>query len=352
MVDYAWDEDVGGRQSKMEELIGRAPDPVADRRALSVVRNAASPAFRRFVGGLYLREDRGHSHLGALLPGLALLRSPRLADQLGVRAVNALSRAKLANWSALAASAPASLAGLPGVGPEVLEEILSVAAREWAGAYLDASEGPQLSERPFCPNPGRPARPNSPDDLARAFVELEQTPYFDVLKRRQLDPGNAASGAVLAAERGVSKQRVSKIQVTVRERLAKQMQDPDWPIGVAVEAIRDRLGAVAQTEEVNCALEAIDPHGIALPAAMPHRRVLLLELAEYRVMGEWALGPDVEQLTRVVLEAVADAEAADLRSVGRHLSRLGVREEVQLRWILHQWGFRIVDGEVRRLVEG
>jgi hypothetical protein len=340
---------------RAEELIGRAPDPVADRPALAEMCDAASPAFRHLVSDLHRREDWRRSRLGALLPGLDLMGSPRLADLLGVRALNALARAELASWSALAATSPASLAAMPNVGPKTVEEILAVAAREWAAAYLGAGEGasqPADSDRrQHQPTPGRAAGLDSPYELARAFEELERTPGFDVLKRLQLDPGKTPRLAALAAERSVSKQRVGQMQVAIQRLLTRRMRDSDWPIGVSAEAIRDRLGAVAQTEDLDGAFTAIDPDRIALPAVLPHRRILLLQLADYRISGQWALGPDIESLTRVVLEALADSESADLGTVGRHLSRLGVREEVQLPWIVYQWGFRILDGEVLRLSE-
>jgi hypothetical protein len=341
---------------RLEELIGRAPDAVADRRALTELREAASPAFRKLVRDIYTREDWRCSLLGALLPGLALVLSPRLVDLLGVRAFNTLTRAELTDWSALAACSPVSLAALPGVGPETVEEVTAVAVREWAAAYLHAGEG---ASRPGPPGSRRdePARghavePNGPSELALAFEELEKMPSFDVLKRRQLDPGKAPSLAALAAERGLSKERIRQMQATIRGLLESQTRDDFRPIRVAAEAIRDRLGAVARTGELDAVFAAFDPAGIALPAVLPHRRVLLLQLADYRASGQWTLGPDIESLTRVVLETLADSESTDLGTVGRHLSRLGVREELQLPWIVHQWGFRIVDGRVLRLAEG
>jgi hypothetical protein len=188
--------------------------------------------------------------------------------------------------------------------------------------------------------------------LARAFEELEARPGFDVMRRRELDPGEAPTLAHLATERGVTRERVRNMQAATLKQLTSPTREDYRPIVIAAEAVRDRLGAVAWTEELEGVFEVIDPDGTALPAALSHRRVLLLRLADYRISGRWVLGPDIESLTRVVLAALTDETgSAGLDLIGRHLARLGVREEVQLPWIAQQVGFRIVDGEVLPLVE-
>lgn len=341
------------RAQQLEKLIGRAPDPITDRQVLVEMRDAASAAFCQLVTGLHEREDRRHSRLGALLPGLALLESPRLTDLLGVRAVNAIARAEILNWHALSGTTPASLGALSGVGQGTVEEILSAAVREWASGYLrEDGSTPQPADSARLQNRLAAASAAiNPQDLLSAFEDLEQAPGFDVVKRRQLDPGRPPALAVVAAERGISSQRASALQATFRKRLARQMQDDRWPIRVAAEEIRERLGALARTDELDGAFATIDPDGSTIPEAFPHRRALLLQLADYRISGEWVLGPDIESLTRVVLSVVVDSESANLDAVGRHLSRLGVREELQLRWIVSRWGFRVIDGELVRWAE-
>jgi hypothetical protein len=319
------------------------------------MREAASPGFHHFVEGLRVREDLQCSRIGALLPGLALLKSPRLADLLGVRAVNAAARANIANWGALAGESPVSVGALIGVGPGTVDEILAVAAREWAAAYLREDGSASTSAAADSPRPSAPgtsATEAASHNLARAFESLERAPGFEVLKRRQLDPGQRPTLAMIAAEMGVSPQRASQLQATIRRQLARQMQDRDWPIRVAAEEVRGRLGAVARPDEIQGAFAAIDPDGSAMPAVLPHRHALLLDLAGYRTSGEWILAPDIESLTRVVLDALANSESADLDAVGRHLTGLGVRSELQLPWILDQVGFQIIDGELMRLVDG
>lgn len=76
---------------------------------------------------------------------------------------------------------------------------------------------------------------------------------------------------------------------------------------------------------------------------------MLLHLCDYRIDGEWVLGPDIERLTDVILEAVATGEETNLDVACRHLASLGVREEVQLPWILSRVGFRIIDERIVRL---
>jgi hypothetical protein len=273
-----------------------------------------------------------------------------LADLLGVRAANSLGRAELSGWSGLAAHSPLSLGEIPDVGPGTVEEVVSVAVREWAAAYLRSAESAPVGGhgvgRDLQSAGGRPEAGSRL--VARAFEELEARPGFEVMRRRELDPGEAPTLTELAAERGVTTERIRNMHAATRKQITSETREDYRPIVIAAEAVRDRLGAVAWTEELDGAFEAIDPDGTALPAALSHRRALLLLLAEYRISGRWVLGPDIENLTRVVLAALSDESgSAGLDRVGRHLARLGIREDVQLPWIAHQIGFRIVDGEVQ-----
>jgi len=155
---------------------------------------------------------------------------------------------------------------------------------------------------------------------------------------------------VLAAELGVAKQRISQRQVAFERLLSKRMQEKGWPIRVAAEELRDHLGAVARPNELETACAAIDPDGQALPTSLSHRRALLLRLRGYRTSEQWILDFDIEGLTRAVLIDLAGRDA-DLEEVGRHLSKIGVREEIQLPWIVEQKGFRLIDGALVRLEE-
>ena len=128
---------------QLEELIRTAPDPSADRAGLIMLRDG-DPAARRLAERLH-KDPWRRSSLGKLLPGLALIDSALFRFRLGARAANALARAGISSWVALAGSTPAELFSLSGIGNETVEEILCAAVGEWGTAYLrtaeDASEG-------------------------------------------------------------------------------------------------------------------------------------------------------------------------------------------------------------------
>jgi hypothetical protein len=257
-------------------------------------------------------------------------------------------------WSALAARSPAALAALRGGGPGTVREVLGVAVREWAAAYLCAEAGEwrpdHADKRTHAQADRRSIGRDGPVALARAFEELESRRDFEVLRRRELLPGEAPTLAAVASELGVTAERIRFMQTSIRRALVRHAQEEYRPIWAAAEAVRARLGAVSRPHEPDLAFEAIDPDGVALRASSPHRGALLLLLADYRISGEWVLGLDIESLTRIVLLGLDDdEEGADLEAVRRHLSRLGIREEIQLPWIAHQHGFRIFDGRVFEL---
>ena len=104
---------------------------------------------------------------------------------------------------------------------------------------------------------------------------------------------------------------------------------------------------MARPGELRRAIAELDRNRHTLELGPDHRRALLIHLAEYRIGPEWVLGPDIESLTDVVLTTHARSGAGALDAVGRHLTALGVREELQLPWIVSRHGFRIIDGELR-----
>jgi hypothetical protein len=197
----------------------------------------------------------------------------------------------------------------------------------------------------------RPSEEESRQSLEQAFVDVETTPGFEVFERRELgDAADRPTQADLAVEFGVSSSRPGQMEAVVRRRLAQRMREPAWPIRLATEQLREELGAVAQPQEVDEVLASLDASLSSKSKGPAHRRrKLLLWLCDYRIDGEWVLGPDIERLTDVVLKAVADGEETNLDTACRHLTLLGVREEVQLPWILSRVGFRIVAGRIVRL---
>jgi Bacterial RNA polymerase, alpha chain C terminal domain len=271
------------------------------------------------------------STLHQLMPGLGLVQSPTFMDRLSVRAANSLARAGVSRFASLGPRTPAEIQTAPHVGPGTLEEILAAVAVEWASAYLRHDD--ELERR-------------KPRALANAFWELEQMPGFQTFRRRCLDAGTPPTLAELATDEDLSRQAVSGRETRVRAALEKQMVDSDWPLRIAVDEIRHRLGSVAHLREVDDAFTALDSRGEALLRSAPHRRNMLLWLADYRLDGEWLLGPDIESLTTVILSTFANSGSSSLDAAGRQLALLGVREEVQVPWILSQHGFRAIDGKL------
>jgi hypothetical protein len=96
------------------------------------------------------------------------------------------------------------------------------------------------------------------------------------------------------------------------------------------------------------AFRAIDPVGSVFPQDRPHRIALVLSIGNYHSSGEWILGPDIASLTDLVLRAVAEDDRPDLDRAARQLSLLGVREEMQLPWIMSRYGLADIasDGAV------
>jgi hypothetical protein len=68
------------------------------------------------------------------------------------------------------------------------------------------------------------------------------------------------------------------------------MREPDWPIRLAAEQLRERLGAIARSDELYEAFADLDPGRSLEPGAHAHRRALLLWLSDYRVGREWVVG--------------------------------------------------------------
>jgi hypothetical protein len=323
------------------ELIGRSPDPVADANILQALLNPADPTAQRFLDVLR-HPDRHQQPLRELLPGLDLIEAPAFLSGLNIRTANALLRADIGGIADLAGVTPAQIEELPGIGVGTVESILAAVTRDWAAAYL--GRGGAAEEDPRARGEGPPKRAGL-DGLAGAFEKLEGMAAFDTFKRRCLD-NPPARAKTLAAELRVSTQLIYAREATIERVLAAGMRDEDWPVRIAVEKLHAHLGSVARPQELDDVRTAIDGACRALPSHVPHRLALLLRLGEFRVTDQWILDRDIEDLTSTVLAAALANGSADVDAVGRHLSRLGVREELQLPWLASRHGFRIIDGRL------
>lgn len=348
-----------------------------------------TPAVTRLAEQLRTDEDLSQTPLGEMLPSLGSIGAPEgFPPQAGARAANSLLGAQITGWDILASWTPADLSYLPGVGRITVEEVLRMAIRAWAGFHLEDPTAPRPAEiydglmalsawgastrgtrgavaaiaaaaETDEELPAQVARAmralrqvdgsnlDTRVDLEGAFTELEATAGFPVFRRRRLEGATRRPTlAELAKERGVTGSRIQQMEASVKQQLAQEMRKPDWPLRLAVEELRERLGAIARPGELDDAFAYLDPrHSLQLRTGT-HRGALLLWLGGYKVDEQWVVGPDIEKLTDVILAALANGEQADLNTVGRHLTLLGVREEMQLGWILSRGGCRIIDDQI------
>jgi hypothetical protein len=306
---------------------------------------------------------------------------------LGVRATNCLLRAKITDWSVLAGWTAVDIGELAGMGPTTVEEILRAMIQEWASFHLGNRPPPNpagvydglvalsawgtstrgtrgavaaitaaAETQEDLPQPVTRAmralrqigasEEESRSDFEHAFVELEAVPGFSVFRQRQLEGSVSPTMVELAGEMGLAHTRVAQLEKSFKRKLTRHMQEEDWPIRLAADQLCETLGAVAHSNELDEAFANLDRgHTLELPTHA-HRRALLLWLCDYRTEMEWILWPDIEDLTDVILAAVAKRERSELDAATRHLTRLGVRDGIQLRWILSRVGYRIVDDQI------
>jgi Bacterial RNA polymerase, alpha chain C terminal domain len=310
------------------------------------------------IAQLHTRDEWRQCLLRELLPGLDLVDSPSFSDRLTSRAANSLARAGASTLGSLAAMTPAAIYSLPNVGRKTTEEILASIVREWASAFLRRNGSARL---------GATGGSEWIDAKLRDGL-MAITTWASAVHGST----GVIEGIVAAAE---SRERLPKpVRDAMREltRLgtppteptdeslalefrrieesssfaALELEDAGWSIRIAVDRLKGRLGAVARTSELRQALAELDPDGDVLPDEMPQRSALLLRLAGYSVSDEWVLGSDIEDLTKTVLSTSVASRSIGLDAIERQLAELGVREELQLPWIISQYGFRIIDGEL------
>ncbi len=344
---------VGGtRQKQMLELIGRAPDPEGDRELLAVLCDPDGADSRWLAEMFYTDSEFRYLSLRQLLPGLGLVESLTFSVRLSVRAANSLGRVNAETLSALAGLTPADILARPDVGPKTGEEILAAAISEWATSYLDQGQQEQAERHAGGEDAlsGENVR-RSWRDLASAFARIEQAVGFEAFRHRQLDPGSHPTQAAVAAELGISPERVAHYEKAIRVVLAKQVRDRQSPFSIAVDYLKSRLGPLAQPQDLNEALATIDPAEKVMPESMPQRRALLLRLAGLRLSSEWVVDVEMESIIEALLRGLTENGPVELEVLGGHLTRLGFRETLRLPWIAGQPGFQMLDNKLTRIAE-
>jgi hypothetical protein len=232
---------------------------------------------------------------------------------------------------------PEALLLLPNLGTGTLYEIFAVAVREWARTFIEAdSATPAIAEL------DAPSRERGPtEDLADAFEGLEKgTPDFEIFRRRRLTADHAPTLRELGAEAGISGERVRQREARVRKAIAERMLDGEWPVRVAADVLSERLGSAADLRELSDVLTGLDVDGCAFAEA-PHRKALLLHLADYRVSGTWVHEVELDTRTDALLIALTEDGPASLEQCFLELGRLGVRDGIRLSWIEGRPGFRV-----------
>ncbi len=339
-----------GQLKKPESLVRAAPDPQSDREALLELRDSGSPQAKELAKRLLSDEGWRSSLLGELLPGLPLFDAPNFSIRLSVRAANPLLKADLATLRALATRAPVGLLALPGLGKRTVEEILATVVSEWAAAYLGEDEKDQEARPPL------PA--DAPDALdtreqqrrlADAFDEIEGATGFEAFRLRKLDPGESPSQSEVAVAFGLKAEQVSHYERGISAKLARQMRDESSRLSLAVTALKDGVGVLARPPDLERAFAAIDPFERAMPKGAPQRRALLLLLAGLRLTDDWIIDVEIEEIVDALLRGLTESGPASLDVIDRQLSRLGVRQDLRLPWVVSRSGYRVVEQKLVRV---
>jgi hypothetical protein len=335
-----------GADAGLTSLIGRSPDSDLDVERL-----------RRLAGGRHqdevadlcrairTSELRRAEPLRDLLIGLELVEPDSFWDLLDSRALNLLRRSELASWAALCRASVCAIEDLHGAGPRVVDSTLAGMAKEWADAYLRRWG---VSDAKRNPAPAHQLRPADPPaglaELGTEFERLETLPGFEVIAIRLAQ--KPPTYRELAAPSGRSTPAVSAQRGQMQRQLHKRMRDPSWPIAAAVRHIADRVGSLATPPETDSLFAAIHRESEALGREKPHRRALLLWLGGYLLTEEWVLSRDLDRITGVLLQALVGSSSSDIDRAATYLTKLGVREHLQLPWLASQFGYRIVDGKM------
>ena len=333
-------------------LIGRAPDPTLDAERLRRLADGRdSDEVADFCRAIRTSELCREVALRDLLHGLELVEPVSFWDLLDSRAVNLLRRSELASWGALCRASVCAIEDIHGAGPSVVDYTVAGMAKEWADAYLRRWGAPGATAKLPQAHHLLPADP--PAGLAEmdvAFKRLEAQPGFRVFAVRLAR--KRPTYRELAETSGRSTQAVSAQKSRIQRHLHRQMRDPAWPIGAAVRHLEARIGSLALPSEVDSLFASLHRDSGALGRDKPYRRILLLWLGGYVVADEWVLSRDLDRITGVLVQALVGDESAEIERVTSYLTKLGVREHLQLPWLASQHGYQIVDGRLIPAVDG
>ncbi len=264
---------------KLEDLIGRVPNPPEDRYVLTAMRDSA-PVARRLAKRLHAHDAWRRLPLRELLPGLSLVDASSFRVGFDVRAANALTRADVRSWAALGDLTPEDLPTLSGVGIEALEEILLGAVREWAAAYLDVA-GQASKEAPG----GRSRQKRLLGLIGRAPDPLADDESLSVLR----DPGEADAQWLIGRLHTDSELRYSPLRELMPG--VGLVESPHFSIRLSVRAANCLARADASTLT---ALAGLTPAEIlALPdVGLKTGEEILLAVADEWATSYQAAGDD------------------------------------------------------------
>lgn len=184
--------------------------------------------------------------------------------------------------------------------------------------------------------------------LADAFAELEaDVPGFEIFRRRALSADVPPTLRELGTELGISYEWVRQRERQEREAIAARLEDPAWPIRVAVDELRERLGSLARPRELAELLATLDPAGRVF-GRVADREALLLHLAGYSAGNLWIQRVGLDAETDALLGALTERGPASLDEASRGLEDLGIKAALRRPWIEGRHGFRMLDELVAR----
>lgn len=339
------------KQLKMpEDLVRTEPDPMSDRDLLVALRDPASAATQSLAEHLRTDEACCISPLRELLPGLSLVEAPNFTIRLSERAANPLLRAGAGSLRSLAPRTPDELRQIPLVGAKVAREILAVTLSEWAAAYLREDEEDQRVDLPQHVDVSDPLSSHEYQRrLSETLDEIEGATGFEAFRHRRLDLDASPTQSEVADAVGLKPGQVAHYEKAIDGKLARQMQDEDSPLFVAVAALKDRIGALARLPDLERTFAVVDPFERAMPKDAPQRRALLLLLAGLRVTDDWIVDVEIEEIVDALLKGLTEPGPASLDVIDRQLGRLGVRQDLRLPWVVGRSGYRVVEQKLVRV---